>query len=216
MWRQGKLNVALAGLIVAPLAWIAVTSYGDNIVTRAYYFALPFLAFFAAIAILMAARRSIVLSVLVTTVASAVLGCGLLLTYYGSEPRNYIPADEVRAVSSLTASAPQGSLLIMGETDPIRYRDYAKFVYMQNPPQLQRPTPAVHPLTPVLRLMHGHFPASYLLMTHTSYEYLRLTDRGAAINFERIEEEAARSPLLTIVLKSRDAVIFKMSKPDQP
>jgi hypothetical protein len=97
--RQGRLDLAPACLIVAPVLGAAFQSYGGEGLYRAYLFALPWLAFFAAAACWAPRSRSHPAAVrpLRLLASSVAVGGCLLFAYFGQELSNRITSDEVKA-----------------------------------------------------------------------------------------------------------------------
>jgi hypothetical protein len=117
-------------LLATPVAMLAASSYGGEIVFRVYLFALPPVAFFAASALAPKAgigcwtlRRSLLL-----TAVSIPLITGLLFAHYGGERQYHFTHQEVAGSEWLYANAPSGSLVI-GVTSNMpwgfgRYEEY--------------------------------------------------------------------------------------------
>jgi GT2 family glycosyltransferase len=112
--RAGKRDLVPAGLIVAPLLGAGLQSYGGEGVNRAYLFALPWLAFFAAAACARSfrGRGPVRMRFSVVTVAGAAVGACLLFAYFGQELANRITPDDVRAAAWYERHAPPGSIRI--------------------------------------------------------------------------------------------------------
>jgi GT2 family glycosyltransferase len=97
--RQGRLDLAPACLIAAPMLGAALQSYGGEGLYRAYLFALPWLAFFAAAACWgpRLRGRSAAVRARRLLAASFAVGACLLFAYFGQELSNRITPDEVKA-----------------------------------------------------------------------------------------------------------------------
>jgi GT2 family glycosyltransferase len=111
---QGKWDLVAGCLVVAPVAVVAVQSYGGEGPYRAYLFALPWLSLLAAFA---CASRSpapggtrIRLGPLLG--ASVAVATCLLFASFGQELVNRVPANDVRAAVWYEQHAPAGSMRI--------------------------------------------------------------------------------------------------------
>jgi hypothetical protein len=115
-WRARVLPFALIGLAGLPFVIAVAQTYGGEATLRAYLFALPWLAFLAASAVLSAASA---LSVRVrqwerrvTLVALTVgLAVPFLFAYFGQESQNFVSRDDVAVNQWYAAHAPAGSVI---------------------------------------------------------------------------------------------------------
>ncbi len=111
---QGHWDVAAVALAVAPFPLFLVQAYGGEMLLRIYLFALPFVAFLIACAVL-PKERPVVGTSMATVATVGVLGfalmSGLMLTRYGNERLEHFTHDEIAAVAELYRIAPEGSLL---------------------------------------------------------------------------------------------------------
>ena len=114
--RVGRVQPFAVALAFAPLLLVVFQSYGGEIFLRAYLFALPWLAFFAA-TIIVSARTPEEQGSLAPGAAwrlaavTAVAGAAFLVAYFGLEQVNYVGRDDVAAVRWYEAHAPRGSVL---------------------------------------------------------------------------------------------------------
>jgi glycosyltransferase involved in cell wall biosynthesis len=111
--RAGRWDLAPTILVVAPLMIVGVQSYGGEGRYRAYLFALPWLAFFAAAAIApMSAKKPALARRARLAVASAALGVCLLFAYFGLELMNRVGSDDVAAARWFERHGPPDSLVV--------------------------------------------------------------------------------------------------------
>jgi hypothetical protein len=110
--RQGKRDLAAACLIAAPVLGAGLQSYGGEGGYRAFLFALPWLAFFAAAACARGPSQSPVVRIGFRRVlaATSAVGVCLLFAYFGQELVNRISPDDVRAATWYELHAPPGSV----------------------------------------------------------------------------------------------------------
>ena len=102
--RERRLRVP-AALALAPLPAVVLSSYGGEVVLRAYLFALPWLALLAAVALVRAHPGRL-------AVASAVLAACLVPAYFGYELTARMSGDDVAAAQWFETHAPAGSAAI--------------------------------------------------------------------------------------------------------
>lgn len=136
---RGKLDLVPACFIAAPVAIVAFQSYGGEGPYRAYLFALPWLAFLGAYAVVqrpfVAKGVRINLGRLLFAVP-AIATC-LLLAYFGQEVANHVTRSDVRASNWYEARAPIGSMRIdLAPNAPDRLTARYPLVSLSDPPSL--------------------------------------------------------------------------------
>ncbi|MFD6419612.1 hypothetical protein [Streptomyces sp. NPDC060194] len=121
--RRRLVHSALPLLLAAaaPVPMFAVNDYGGEMLFRVYLFGLPGTAFFAAAALVPAARaarteraRTVVrrTALVAAPLALTVLLAGFLPSYYGKDGMHYTPPAEVAFVEQAYEQAPEGSLFL--------------------------------------------------------------------------------------------------------
>jgi len=118
--RAGHWQLAGASLAIAPVVVLAVQNYGGVAVQRAFLFALPWLAFFAAAACLPAphtAGRALA-SRWRLALATCVVGICFLPAYFGRELINHVLPEDVSATVWFEEHAPTGSAAIWLAGEP--------------------------------------------------------------------------------------------------
>lgn len=137
MWRGGTRFLTPTVLALAPFPLLALQAYGGEMLLRIYFFALPFVAFLAAHALLRPAGpgspagppRFTPLPWLV----SAALLAAMTVAYFGNESVNRIHRDEVQAARWLYAHAPPGSAILTVSTNnfPVKISgNYNEFTHL--------------------------------------------------------------------------------------
>ncbi len=209
--HDGRWKPAMAIGVIAPLPWIALTSYGSEGIDRVYYFALPFLVFYAASAFYpqIGSGRSVRSGIALTTITLGIAAT-LLLAYYGLDRMNLMPRDELRAVTYVTATSPAGSLLVTAASnDPIQFHDYEHFSYLALTDMFYNSKPGTYPLSRVISVMQGPYPSAYLMFTTSSAISIHLYADSSPGLIPRIEAEASTSPAFRLVYRSSHAVVFQ-------
>jgi hypothetical protein len=111
---EGKLDLAPACLIAAPVATVLVQSYGGEGPYRAYLFALPWLGFLGAFACARPRswRGPVSISCTALIIVASVVAACLLFAYFGQELAYRVPSDDVRAALWYERHAPVGSMRV--------------------------------------------------------------------------------------------------------
>jgi hypothetical protein len=118
--RAGKWDIAPASLVVVVPPAAAIQSYGGIGLYRAFLFALPWLAFFGAAALVggPSRRRAPQVRFLRTSVVTLALGICLLLACFGQDLGNRVTPGEVRAETWVEQHAPPGSRVLHAAEGP--------------------------------------------------------------------------------------------------
>lgn len=217
--RGGKRDVVPACLIVAPALAVLLQSYGGEGPYRAFLFALPWLAYFAAFACVrspLTARRARIRYPHLIVSATIVAPC-LLLAYFGQDLTNHIPSDDVRVASWYELHAPAGSLRVnLAPTAPDRLTWRYPLVSLADPPSLvEQPQFTGHLLGPadVPRLeayirKQGHHQA-YVVLTLGQENYGRLHGLLPSASAIRLVQALERTPAFQLVYRRPTAWLFQ-------
>jgi hypothetical protein len=111
--RAGRVTIAPIAFAVAPVVAIPFQTYGGEIIYRAYLFALPWLAYYAAVACT-STRQGGTLGLVRAwrlAAATAAVGTALLFAYFGLEKINYVTGDDIAAVAWYENHAPNASMM---------------------------------------------------------------------------------------------------------
>jgi O-antigen/teichoic acid export membrane protein/aminoglycoside phosphotransferase len=211
--RAKHLDRRVVLLAVTPLLLFAGGSYDGEILFRIYLFAVPFLAFLAAQALIAWSDRSRSWLPAVGSTATCVglLGA-FLLPYYGKEHQNYFTPKEVAASKYLYSHAPPGALLVDGTTNyPRQFQDYERFKYVtvsDEPPDSQ-----ARVLADPARVLDGwmtddDYNGGFVIITRS--QKVDVSDMGVMPrgSLDRIERALLHSPRIRVVFRNRDAIIF--------
>jgi len=173
----GTGRPAHALLAIVPLGFVALQPYGGEMLLRAYLFGLPFMACFAARALVAPQpRRWGWRTVALVGIASALLTGSFLFTRYGNERVNLFTAAEVQAVDRLYRVAPRGSVLVAASPNlPWKARHYADYTYRFVEHYLTPDTATMPPSRRADALARGltdeHAVAAYLIVTRSQRLY---------------------------------------------
>jgi hypothetical protein len=227
--RAGRWDLAPACFIGAPVLAVAIQSYGGEGAYRAYLFALPWLAFFAAHACTRpmsplfaewlalrfptGARLSFGRLITATTVVSACL----LFAYFGQELVNRIPSDDVRAAVWYEQHAAPGSIRIdLAPSSPGRLTARYPLVSLGDPSSLlEQPGFAGHRLGTgdVPRLLdviqrQGAHPA-YVVVSRAQENYGRLNGLLPKGSVDSFAQALKRSPSFRLAYQRPSVWIFE-------
>lgn len=210
--REGQAIAVPLTLASAPVVFVALTSYGSEILFRIYLFALPGAAFLIAGALLR--RRSYLWKAGLVLTLSLGLIALFMLAYFGKERSHYFTEEEVAVAAYLMESAPPGSLLVeMGRNYPNQFVDYEKFTYVpiSREPWETRERIASDPAAELEEWLSAEgYAATYVLITRSQHNEVEMLGSMPAGSGRVIEESLRRSPTFGVLVENRDAVVFKL------
>jgi O-antigen/teichoic acid export membrane protein/aminoglycoside phosphotransferase len=211
--RARHLDRRVVLLAVTPLLLFAGGSYDGEILFRIYLFAVPFLAFLAAQALIAWTDRSgSWLPAVGSTAACVALLGAFLLPYYGKEHQNYFTPEEVTASKFLYSHAPPGALLVDGTTNyPRQFQDYERFKYVtvSDEPRDSQARVLAHPAEVLDGWMtDDDHNGGFVIITRS--QKADVSDMGVMPqgSLDRIESALLHSPRIRVVFRNRDAIIF--------
>jgi hypothetical protein len=214
--RRGEARPSHAILAVAPVAVGVLQPYGGEMVMRVYLFSLPFVACYAARALLPSATRGGWRVFATFACASALLLTSFVFTRWGNERTTLFTSAEVRAVDHLYRIAPKGSMLVAASPNlPWQFRHYGDYDYKLVLRQLKIAGPTPRPArtaADVARYMRHVRPVrSYLIITRSQKIYDQVLGAqlwGSAAQLERAVERSWR---FRKVFDNGDGRIFVLS-----
>jgi hypothetical protein len=216
-YRAGRLDrvpLILAGI---PALLLAGGDYGGEILFRIYLFAVPFLAFLAAHALLPrtgAKVRSTWRPIASGAVCTALLAV-FVVVYYGKEHQSYFTPKEVTAARYLYNHAPANSFLVDGTANyPRLFEHYDRFQYftLSIEPRRSQRTFLAHPSSVLFDWMSDpDYPQSFLIITRG--QKAEVSDEGTMPphSLSRIERSLLRSPRFRVWYRNHDAIIFTLA-----
>ncbi len=214
--RQGYWDLSGGLLASAPFLVLAGNSYSGEMLFRVYFFALPFMAFFAAALLYPSPASGRSWRTVVTTILlSVTLLVGFYFAYYGKERQYYFTKNEVAAAQYLYNVAPEGSLLIEGSRNyPSLFQDYEFYTYVpiaREPPESQLNV-IDHPVEVLSRWMDNtRYPATYLIITRSQKAENDMVGEMPAGSLEGIEQALMQSREFKVVYGNEDAKIFVLA-----
>jgi cellulose synthase/poly-beta-1,6-N-acetylglucosamine synthase-like glycosyltransferase len=219
--RHGHWDLAAATLVVAPVVIVGLQSYGGESRYRVYLFALPWLCFFAAVALSPAyGRRHALTHRAALALASGCLGACLLLAYFGLELMNRVDPDDVAVTRWFERHAPSDSLLV-GVTSNFPQRVTARY-----PVVYDRAYPGAPSLTDhagyrrrrlgrrdvprIERTLREYgVPHTFLALTASEDRYARLYGLLPAGSRQSLERALRTSPDFRFVYRRGTSSIFE-------
>lgn len=109
--RAGRLDLTIALLAIAPFGLVLVQGYGGEMILRVFLFGVPFMAFFAAAALLPTPNpASWRLSVFIVLL-SVVFAWGQLFTRFGNEMADIVTPEDYAAAEYVKTVAEPGSMI---------------------------------------------------------------------------------------------------------
>lgn len=213
--RLGFWDLPAALLAVTPFPILAANAYGGEMVFRVYFFALPFVTFFAAALLYPHPRsgaswRTPVLTVCLT----CTLLVGFLFSYYGKDRQYYFRTSEIDAAEYILHVAPVGSLLVDGSWNwPLQYKNYELYQYMSlaSLTRDQRLDLIADPAGTLADIM-SPYPAAYFSVTRSQEANVDATGLMPPGTLEKIKQALLQSPEFQVVYQNSDAVVFTLAR----
>lgn len=208
---QGRWDVTAVALALAPFPLFLVQAYGGEMLLRIYLFALPFVAFLSACAVLPRAgdddRPSFATIGIVSVLGIALMG-GLMVTRYGNERLEYFSSDEVAAVAELYRVAPPGSLLVaLTANVPWKSVNYEQYRY--------RPSgddSIFGDLEQVLIDMSLHDGDVFLILSRSQQAHVEMIQGARPGAWEAFRDALLGSGLFRIIYQNPDATIARFTE----
>ncbi len=214
--RAGHRDLVPALLAAAPMPLVVATSYGGEVIFRAYLFALPGLAFFAAAVFFTSPgfaggvlRRGI------ATVFAAAIAIAFVFANDGKDRRYAFSPAEIAASRWLSTNAPDPSLLIQGATVyPTGFKNYEYFDYvtLSDEPADSVASVLGDPARVLASwLSNRHYKAGYVVITRTQKAYLEALNVMPSGALDDIEQALLKSTLFSLVRADAGVMIFKLN-----
>lgn len=208
---QGRWDVTALVLALAPFPLFLVQAYGGEMLLRIYLFALPFVAFFVACAVLPRSgdddSPSLATVGIVSVLGIALMG-GLMVTRYGNERLEHFSSDEVAAVAELYRVAPPGSLLVaLTPNLPWKSVNYEQYRY--------RPSgddSTFGDLERVLSDMSLHDGDVFLILSRSQQAYAEMILGARPGAWEAFRRALLGSGKFRLVYLNPDAVIARFTE----
>lgn len=215
--RWGYRDGIAAVLALAPFPLAVTTSYGGEILFRVYFFALPFLGFFAAALIFPTPRvRLNPVTAPAIGLVLLVASIGFIIANNGKDAQYRFSSGEVAAAHWVYASAPPGTLLIEGaNTYPMQFENYENFIYV--PLTVELPTARTLLLDDPAHLvgdwLRSHGGPAYAIFTRSQNAYYQAMQPLDGITLADIVAALLRSPALEVAFSAQDAIVFQAVAP---
>lgn len=223
VWRRRRyrrLDRPFLLLALSPLPLIVSNNYGGEMLFRVFFFALPFVAIFAASSLFPSSRkgRSWLASVSLFVVAALLLG-GFSFSYYGKEQANYFSPEEVAAGTWVYSNAPPRSLILSVTSNwPYSFQHYELYDYewFALDSATVRRDIMRDPAATLAKIMAApRHPTAYLVFTRgqaAEVAGLGLLPAGAV---DRVEQAVLQSPDFRVVYRNNSALVLTL-QPDRP
>jgi hypothetical protein len=218
VWRRRgyrHLDRPFLLLALSPLPLIVSNNYGGEMLFRVYFFALPFVAIFAASSLFPSSPkgRSWLASVSLFVVAALLLG-GFSFSYYGKEQSNYFSPEEVAAGTWVYSNAPPRSLILSVTSNwPYSFQHYELYDY----DWFALDTAAVRrdimrdPVTVLAKIMSPpQHQTAYVVFTRGQAAEVAALGLLPAGTVDRIEQALLRSPRFRVAYRNNSALVLAL------
>jgi hypothetical protein len=217
---HGHREWVYMALAVAPFPLFAFQPYGGEVIIRVYFFALPFMAFFAAglFYSTMERGRSWWITGAAFLATAALIGT-FFYTRYGNERSDAFTTDDVVTAQRLYQISPKESAFLAGSGNvPWRYREYEEHTYQYVTEFESWKLLRIYPtrINAVVREIRNYMADSktgaYLIFTRSEKAYVEILDSSPRGSLEKIEATISRSPDFRLVYKNGEGRIFTLSQ----
>jgi hypothetical protein len=209
--RAGGRVRTVGALAFAPFLLVGVQNYGGEVVIRAYFFALPFLATAAAgaVAPLYAARR--VLTTALATIGLLAIAGAFFVTRYGNERMDFFTKDELAAIRfAYDHSTPRSRLVAANGNLPWRFEHYAD----RNHRILDDEDVVAGSASEMLEEFDDEDVPSYLILTRSQTAAGELFNGWPPGTLERVWVALLRSGRFETVFANHDATVLEFIPSD--
>jgi len=217
LWRAGTLDRAPLVLALSPLLLFAAGDYDGEMIFRIYMFAVPFLAFLGAHALVERPESSSLRwrPAIASVAVGGVVLAAFLVAYYGKERQYYFTPSEVAAAKYLYTHAPERTLLVEGTRNaPGQFKNYERFEYvtLSREPSESSARVLARPAAVLSDWMSDpRYRQAYVFITRgqkAEVESLGVLPQGSLV---RVERSLLDSPRFRVVYRNRDATIFSLA-----
>src|SRR4029077_19018444 len=208
-FRDGKRDLTMVLIAVAPVPLILLQAYGGELVLRLYLFSLPFVTIL--VAGIVYGRRpkppGALTSVAVVGFA-LVIGFGFLLVRYGNERIDLMTSSELTAVETLYQIAPPGSLLVAASNNlPWKFEKFEQYDYVPVVDEVL--VGALPAIADVMR--DPKYSHSYLILTKSEGVYAEVFTGLPVGSWDRFVAEATSSPTFRVIYRNQDSEILVLA-----
>lgn len=217
--RRGERRWTGFVLAATPFVVTAVSPYGDEVVFRAYLFAIVGLALFGALFLWRPGAEPTRLRVGALVVISAVLLGAAFVAQFGNDRQNRFTPGEVAAADFVYASAPPNTLLVEGSRNyPSQFENYEHFEYVAID---REPADGLRRIVDrparVLRgwLSDDRYAAAYVIITRSQMaetEALGLLPGGG---LRRVDRSLRDSPWFRVAFEAPGATVYALKDDSQ-
>ncbi|MCB0994832.1 MAG: hypothetical protein KDB21_07060 [Acidimicrobiales bacterium] len=214
-WRLGHRDIAAAVLMVSPAGLLAANDFDGEIIFRVFLFAVPFLALFAARALLPTVTASFDRrSVVAASAMVAIVLTGFLFGHFGKERQNYFSPDEIAAANSILDLAPDGALIIEAEpyyaTNLLRYERFEHVPFSKEPPESRDRVLADPAGVFAEWLRSTDEPTGFVVFTRSQQALAEATGDLPIGTISRLTAALESAPEFELVFTSPNATVFRL------
>ncbi|PSJ53781.1 hypothetical protein [Pseudaminobacter soli (ex Li et al. 2025)] len=210
-YRDGTAIVL--SLVPFPLV---IIPYGGEILFRAYLFALPMLAFFAASMLFPRRDAGRAIASCFLAVLAFLGAIAFLFANNGKDREYWFAPDEIETAHWLYSTAPAGSLLIEGARSyPSQFLNYENFTYVpiSEEDADERAGILADPVGVLERWLNDDTKQdAYFIITRSQKAYLEAQGIVPVGSLAEIEKKLLASPHFMLAKASPNALVFKLNQ----
>jgi hypothetical protein len=208
----------LIALALAPAVLPAIQSYGGEVGLRAFFFALPVLAYFAASLFQLPGSSTSSLRAMAATAAVLlVILAGFAFARYGNEKADFFTHNEVRAFEYFyDVASPTSVLAVADSNSSWRFKQYEQHEYVVAN-RIEGWDEAVQTgewdgfLALLAEEIYRADASSYVIVTRSAQDAIELIGNEPG-SVDAFEEALRSSDRFRIVLENRDALVATLRK----
>jgi len=205
LWN-GHWDLTLALLAGFPFGFLALQSYGGEMLLRVYLFALPFMCFFVAGLFYPRLRSVSRLQPLLLLALSGVLIVGFFFARFGNDRADAMTADELAAVDRADGFMPAGSVVVTGNhNSPLAYKDYDLFDRLVGTGFVTFSVDGI--VESISSRADGR--RAFLFLSTSQRDFFDLNGFPGE-EWDRLVKEIQASPSFQVVFRTRDTVFLEL------
>lgn len=219
-FRSGVHWRSILVLLVAPVILVGASSYGGEILFRAFFFALPALGLLMGALWFSRVPGDRLLWSIGSLAGMIALVFGMsIIAKHGNDTRTVFRHGEVAAASYMYETAPPGSLVVqLSTSSPLRFRNYENLVdvVLEEYPENSKTRFVDDPVAFVSRLaVDGDYTETYVLLTDSQEAAVSRLGRMPPDTYDIAATSLQASDVFEVLISNDDAWLFRYTGPER-